>query len=78
MSDFDTPKRPMRFGSRLPRALPPRRNPARARSPARAAIPSAIAAAVVLIAAVAVALPRGGDDGTSSGGDGAAFAMAGR
>jgi uncharacterized secreted protein with C-terminal beta-propeller domain len=46
------------------------------RSPARAAIPGAIAAAVVLIVAVAVALPRGGD-GTPSGGDSTAFAMAG-
>ena len=46
------------------------------RSPVRAAIPGAIAAAVVLIAAVAVALPRGGDE-TPSGGDSTAFAMAG-
>jgi uncharacterized secreted protein with C-terminal beta-propeller domain len=45
------------------------------RSPARVAIPSAVAAAI-LIAAVVVALPRGGDGGTP-GGDGAAFAMAG-
>jgi uncharacterized secreted protein with C-terminal beta-propeller domain len=45
------------------------------RSPARVAIPSAVVAAI-LIAAVVVALPRGGDGGTP-GGDGAAFAMAG-
>jgi uncharacterized secreted protein with C-terminal beta-propeller domain len=46
------------------------------RSPARVAIPSAVAAAV-LIAAVVVALPRGGGDGTTSGGDSTAFAMVG-
>jgi uncharacterized secreted protein with C-terminal beta-propeller domain len=47
------------------------------RSPARVAIPSAVAAAAVLIAGVAVALPRGGDGGTGSGGQATAFAMAG-
>ena len=53
------------------------------RSPGRVAIPGAIAAAAVLIAAVAVTLPRGGDGGAESsgpalsGGDGAAYAMAG-
>jgi uncharacterized secreted protein with C-terminal beta-propeller domain len=47
------------------------------RSPARVAIPSAVAAAAVLIAGFAVALPRSGDSGASSGGEGAAFAMAG-
>ena len=69
----------MQFGGRLPRTLSPREgNPARAaRSPARAAIPGAIAAAVVLIVAVAVALPRGGGDGTPSGGYSTAYAMAG-
>jgi uncharacterized secreted protein with C-terminal beta-propeller domain len=46
------------------------------RSPARVAIPSAVAAAV-LIAAVVVALPRGGDAGTPSGAEGAAFALTG-
>jgi uncharacterized secreted protein with C-terminal beta-propeller domain len=52
------------------------------RSPARIAIPSAVAA-VALIAAVMVALPRGGDGGTPSaaegplGGEGAAFALTG-
>jgi uncharacterized secreted protein with C-terminal beta-propeller domain len=47
------------------------------RSPARAVIPSAVAAAAVLIVGVAVALPRGGDPGTPSGGGGTAFALAG-
>jgi uncharacterized secreted protein with C-terminal beta-propeller domain len=47
------------------------------RSPARAVIPSAVAAAAVLIVGVAVALPRGGDPGTPSGGGGTAFASAG-
>jgi uncharacterized secreted protein with C-terminal beta-propeller domain len=47
------------------------------RSPARVAIPSAVAAAAVLIAGVAVALPRGGGDGTASDGEGTAFALAG-
>jgi uncharacterized secreted protein with C-terminal beta-propeller domain len=47
------------------------------RSPARVAIPSAVAAAAVLIAGVAVALPRGGDGGTPSDGEGTAFALAG-
>ena len=46
------------------------------RSPARVAIPSAVAAAA-LIAAVVVALPRGGDAGTPSGAEGAAFALTG-
>ena len=46
------------------------------RSPARVAIPSAVAAAAVIIAGVAVTLPRDGA-GTPSGGEGAAFAMAG-
>jgi uncharacterized secreted protein with C-terminal beta-propeller domain len=46
------------------------------RSPARIAIPSAVAAAV-LIAGVVVALPRGGDHGTPSGGDNTAYALAG-
>jgi uncharacterized secreted protein with C-terminal beta-propeller domain len=47
------------------------------RSPARVAIPSAVAAAAVIIAAIAVALPRGGDGGTPSDGEGTAFALAG-
>jgi uncharacterized secreted protein with C-terminal beta-propeller domain len=48
------------------------------RSPARVAIPSAAAAAaIVLIAGVVVAVPRSGDDGTASGGDQTAFALAG-
>ncbi|HZN80665.1 MAG TPA: beta-propeller domain-containing protein [Mycobacterium sp.] len=47
------------------------------RSRARAVIPSAVAAAAVLIVGVAVALPRGGDPGTPSGGGATAFAMAG-
>jgi uncharacterized secreted protein with C-terminal beta-propeller domain len=45
------------------------------RSPARAVIPSAVAAAAVLIVGVAVALPRGGDPGTPSGGGGTALAL---
>ena len=81
MSDFDTRARKAADAVRQQIAKStthPEKGIRRAqRSPARVAIPSAIAAAVVLIAAVAVALPRGGDDGTSSGGDGAAFAMAG-
>jgi uncharacterized secreted protein with C-terminal beta-propeller domain len=48
------------------------------RSPGRVAIPSAVAAAAVLIAGLVVALPRVGDGGALSGGEGgAAFAMAG-
>src|SRR4029453_16912513 len=47
------------------------------RSRARAIIPSAAAAAALLIVGVAVALPRGGDTGTPSGGGATAFAMAG-
>ncbi len=47
------------------------------RSTARVAIPSAVAAAAVLIAGVAVALPRGGNGGTASGGEGTAYALAG-
>jgi uncharacterized secreted protein with C-terminal beta-propeller domain len=52
------------------------------RSPARVAVPGAVAAAAVLIAGVALALPRGGDGGASSGGtslsgEGAAFALPG-
>jgi uncharacterized secreted protein with C-terminal beta-propeller domain len=46
------------------------------RSPGRVAIPSAVAAAV-LVAVVAVALPRGGDGGTSLGAESAPYAMAG-
>jgi uncharacterized secreted protein with C-terminal beta-propeller domain len=46
------------------------------RSPARVAIPSAVAAAI-LIAAVLVALPRGGDGGTTLGAGGTAYALAG-
>ena len=46
------------------------------RSPGRVAIPSAVAAAV-LIAAVVVALPRGGGTGTPPGGDATAYALAG-
>src|SRR4029453_18159015 len=51
------------------------RPPQRSRS--RVAIPSAVAAAAVLIVGVAVALPRGGDPGTPSGGGGTAFASGG-
>jgi uncharacterized secreted protein with C-terminal beta-propeller domain len=47
------------------------------RSTARAVIPSAVAAAAVIIVGVAIALPRGGDPGTPSGGGGTAFALAG-
>ena len=47
------------------------------RSPARVAIPSAVAAAVALIVGVAVVLPHGGDEGTSSAGPGAAYAVPG-
>jgi uncharacterized secreted protein with C-terminal beta-propeller domain len=48
------------------------------RSPAaRVAIPSAVAAAAVLIAGVAVALPRSGNGGTPSAGEGTAYALAG-
>jgi uncharacterized secreted protein with C-terminal beta-propeller domain len=47
------------------------------RSPARVAIPSAVAAAVALIVGVAVALPYGGGEGTSSAGPGAAYAVPG-
>jgi uncharacterized secreted protein with C-terminal beta-propeller domain len=47
------------------------------RSPTRVAVPSAVAAAAVLIAGVAVALPRGGDGGTPSAAEGAAFAVSG-
>jgi uncharacterized secreted protein with C-terminal beta-propeller domain len=47
------------------------------RSPGRLAIPGAIAAAAVLIAGVAITLPRGSGDGPTSGGQGAAYAMAG-
>ena len=46
------------------------------RSPGRVAIPSAVAAAV-LVAVVAVALPRGGDGGTSLRAESAPYAMAG-
>ena len=46
------------------------------RSPGRVAIPSAVAAAV-LIAAVVVALPRAGGNGTPPGGDATAYALAG-
>ena len=69
----------MQFGSRLPRAPPHHEKGIRRaqRSPARVAIPSAVAAAAVLIAGVVVALPRGGDTGTPSGADGAAFALTG-
>ena len=47
------------------------------RSPARVAIPSAVAAAVALIVGVVVVLPHGGDEGTSSAGPGAAYAVPG-
>ena len=46
------------------------------RSPGRVAIPSAVAAAV-LVAVVAVALPRGGDGGTSLRAESAPYAMTG-
>jgi uncharacterized secreted protein with C-terminal beta-propeller domain len=46
-------------------------------SRARTIVPSAVAAAAVLIVGVAVALPRGGDPGTPSGGGSTAFALAG-
>ena len=69
----------MQFGSRLPRTrtTPRRESGARIDQPPGSAIPSAVAAAAVLIVGVAVALPRGGDPGTPSGADGAAFALAG-
>jgi uncharacterized secreted protein with C-terminal beta-propeller domain len=48
------------------------------RSLARSAlVPSAVAAAVLIIAGVVVVLPRGGDNGTASGGEGAAYALTG-
>jgi uncharacterized secreted protein with C-terminal beta-propeller domain len=47
------------------------------RSPARVAIPSAVAAAIALIVGIAVALPHGGGDATSSAGQGAAYAVPG-
>jgi uncharacterized secreted protein with C-terminal beta-propeller domain len=47
------------------------------RSPARAAIPGAIVAAVALVVGVAVALPYGGSDGTTSAEQGAAYAVPG-
>ena len=81
MSDFDSRARKAADAVRRQVAentFPPRRESgARSISPARAAIPGAIAAAVVLIVAVAVALPRGGGDGTPSGGYSTAYAMAG-
>jgi uncharacterized secreted protein with C-terminal beta-propeller domain len=46
-------------------------------SRARRIVPSSVAAAAVLIVGVAVALPRGVDPGTPSGGDATAFALAG-
>jgi uncharacterized secreted protein with C-terminal beta-propeller domain len=81
MSDFDTRARKAADAVRqqIAENTPhPEKGMRRAqRSPGRAAIPRAIAAAVVLIAAVAVALPRGGDGGSQAGGSGAAYAMAG-
>ena len=67
MSDFDSRARKAADAVRqqIAESTPhPEKGIRRAqRSPARVAIPSAVAAAV-LIAAVAVALPRGGDGGT--------------
>jgi uncharacterized secreted protein with C-terminal beta-propeller domain len=87
MSDFDTRARKAADAVRQQIAestTHPEKGIRRAqRSPGRVAIPGAIAAAAVLIAAVAVALPRAGDGGAESsgaalsGGDGAAYAMAG-
>jgi uncharacterized secreted protein with C-terminal beta-propeller domain len=87
MSDFDTRARKAADAVRqqIAESTPhPEKGIRRAqRAPGRVAIPGAIAAAAVLIAAVAVTLPRGGDGGAESsgaalsGGDGAAYAMAG-
>src|SRR4029450_10175159 len=81
MSDFDSTARKAADSVRLQIA----ENPLNAekgirraqRSRSRVAIPSAVAAAAVLIVGVAVALPRGGDPGTPSGGGATAFALAG-
>jgi uncharacterized secreted protein with C-terminal beta-propeller domain len=81
MSDFDSRARKAADSVRLQIA----ENPLNAekgirraqRSRSRVAIPSAVAAAAVLIVGVAVALPRGGDPGTPSGGGATAFALAG-
>jgi uncharacterized secreted protein with C-terminal beta-propeller domain len=79
MSDFDSRARKAADSVRQQIAgnpLQPEKGIRRAqRSPARVAIPAV--AVAVLIAFVAVALPRGGDHGTPSGGGGTAFAMAG-
>ena len=81
MSDFDSRARKAAEAVRrqIAEGTPDLENRIRRaqRSPARVAIPSAVAAAAVLIAGVAVALPRGGDGGTRSGGPATAFAMAG-
>ena len=80
MSDFDSRARKAADAVRQQIADDPS-NPEKGirraqRSPGRVAIPSAVAAAV-LVAVVAVALPRGGDGGTSLGAESAPYAMAG-
>jgi uncharacterized secreted protein with C-terminal beta-propeller domain len=82
MSDFDSRARKAAEAVRrqIAEGTPDLENRIRRaqRSPAaRVAIPSAVAAAAVLIAAVAVALPRGGNGGTPSSGEATAYALAG-